>query len=140
LKEIVWRLGVMNLTCGLIPEPLLSFIVSHLVFEEQISSRPVSGPVLGVGGEDKVVIRLLVGLFEMEVHASFWLHSGELWLFLDILNIKVELFFSVAVKNFNVESDITVIRNNTSTEWGFSSSSTPGIVGWTGESSVIAFM
>jgi hypothetical protein len=64
----------------------------------------------------------------MEVHASFWLHGGEFWLNLNILNGSIELFVSIAIKNFNVKSDITVVWNQTSTEWCFSSGSTPSVV------------
>jgi hypothetical protein len=50
----------MNLMSIFIPEPLLSFIVSYLMFKEQISGWPVGGPVFGIGGEDEVVIGFLI--------------------------------------------------------------------------------
>jgi len=50
----------MNLMSIFIPEPLLSFIVSYLMFKEQISGWPVGGPVFVIGGEDEVVIGFLV--------------------------------------------------------------------------------
>ena len=56
LKEIIWRFSIMNLTRRFIPEPLLSFIVSYLMFKEEISSWPVSSPVFSIGGEDEVII------------------------------------------------------------------------------------
>jgi len=99
----------MNLSSRFIPEPLLSSIVSHLMFKEEISSWPVSSPVFSIGGEDEVVIGFLVIFFDMEVHASFWLHSGEFWLCLNVLHSSIKLLVSIAVKDFNIKSDITVI-------------------------------
>lgn len=125
LKEIIWRLRIVNCTRGLVPEPLLGFVVSHLVLQEQVPGRPVGSPVLGVGGEHEVVIGLLVGLLEMEVHASFWLHGGECRLLLNIGHVEVECFFSVAVKHFHVESDVAVIWNNAIAEWGFCPGAAP---------------
>jgi hypothetical protein len=87
LKEIIWSFSIMNLTSGFIPEPLLSFIVSHLMFKECISCWPVSSPVFSIGGEDKVVIGFLVRFFKMKVHASVWLHSSESWLRLNVCYI-----------------------------------------------------
>ena len=139
-KGVIWRFSIMNLTSAFIPEPLLSFIVSHLMFKEQISSWPVGSPVFSIGGENKVIIRLLVRFFKMKVHASIWLHSCEFWLSLNVSNIMVKYFISVAVKNFNFESNITVIWDYTSTKWCFSSSSTPCVERWARKSGVISFM
>lgn len=130
----------MNLSGRFIPEPFLSFIVSHLMFKEEISSWPVSSPVFSIGGEDEVVIGFLVIFFNMEIHASSWLHSGEFWLNLNVLNSSVKLLISIAVKDFNVESDITVIWNYTSAEWGFSSGSTPCLERWARKSGAITLM
>lgn len=125
LEEISWRLRIVNLTSGLIPEPLLGFVVSHLVLQEQVSSGPVGSPVLGVSGEHEVVVGLLVGFLKMEVHAFFWLHGRERWLRLHVGHVEIKLFVSVAVKNLNVESDITIVRNNASTEWSFCPGAAP---------------
>ena len=77
----------MNLTSGFIPEPLLSFIVSHLMFKESISSWPVGSPIFSIGGKNKIIIRFLVRFFKMKVHASVWLHSSESWLSLNVCYI-----------------------------------------------------
>jgi len=130
----------MNLSSRFIPEPLLSSIVSHLMFKEEISSWPVSSPVFSIGGEDEIVIGFLVIFFNVEIHASSWLHSGESWLNLNVLDSSIKLLVSITVKDLNVKSDITVIWNYTSAEWGFSSSSTPCLEGWAGKSGVITLM
>ena len=130
----------MNLSSRFIPVPLLCLIVSHLMFKEVISSWPVSSPVFSIGGEDEIVIGFLVIFFNMEIHASSWLHSGEFWLNLNVLNSSIKLLISITVKNFNIKSDITIKWNYTSTEWCFSSSSTPSLETWAGKSGVIALM
>jgi hypothetical protein len=110
------------------------------MFKEEISSWPVSSPVFSIGGEDEVVIGFLVIFFDMEVHASFWLHSGEFWLCLNVLNCSIKLLVSIAVKDFNIKSDITVIWDYTSTEWCFSSGTTPSLEGWAGKGGDITLM
>jgi len=140
LQEIIWAFGIMNLSSRFIPVPLLRPIVSHLMFKEEISTRPVSSPVFRIGGEDEIVIGFLIIFFNMKIHASFWLHSCKLWLFLHILYSSVKLLISITVKNFNIKSDITIIWNYTSTEWCFSSGSTPCLETWAGKSGVIALM
>jgi len=130
----------MNLSSRFIPVPLLSLIISHLMLKEEISSWPVSSPILSIGGENEIIIGFLVIFFNMEIHASFWLHSSEFWLFLHILHSSIKLLISIAVKNFNIKSDITVIWDYTSTKWCFSSSSTPCLETWAGKSGVITLM